>query len=114
MLIFVLRMYIRFVFATQLLVPTNFCVEKNKKKVAACLSFFLYLCKGRTDVFLKFRILANSSELWKKICRTAKVNGQLGDTLVLRCENHPDQEIKITTAKVRDPTDTGCCLHQRP
>ena len=60
-----------------------------------------------------YRILADSSELWKKICRTAKDNGQLGDTLVLRCENHPDQEIKITTAKVRNMTDTGCCLLQR-
>ena len=29
MLIFVLRMYIRFVFATQMLVPTKFCVPAN-------------------------------------------------------------------------------------
>ena len=43
MLIFVLRMYIRFVYATQLLVPANLCVERNKRKFSARLSFLLVL-----------------------------------------------------------------------
>ena len=50
------------------------------------------------------RILAASSELWRNICQTAKDHGQLGDTLVLRCETHPDQENRVTTAKVLNLT----------
>ena len=57
--------------------------------------------------FRLFRILADSSELWKNICRTAKANGQLGDSLTLRCANHPDQEVKVTSAKVHSLCATG-------
>ncbi|KAL8616358.1 hypothetical protein ACOMHN_032212 [Nucella lapillus] len=59
--------------------------------------------------FGNFRILADKSDLWKNICRTSKEHGQLGDTLELRCENHPDQEHKVNTPKDFDQVPEGGC-----
>ncbi|KAL8616355.1 hypothetical protein ACOMHN_032209 [Nucella lapillus] len=59
--------------------------------------------------FGNFRILADKSDLWRNICRTAKEHGQLGDTLELRCENHPDQETKVNTPKDFDKVPEGGC-----
>ncbi|XP_070191480.1 NFX1-type zinc finger-containing protein 1-like [Littorina saxatilis] len=69
------------------------------------------LSRARNGFFAfgNFRILADNSELWKNICRTAKENVQLGDTLVLRCENHREQEVEVITAKDFDKMPEGGC-----
>ncbi|PVD21343.1 hypothetical protein C0Q70_19516 [Pomacea canaliculata] len=43
-----------------------------------------------------FKILAEKSELWRKIVKTAKDNHQLGNSLILRCQNHPGTETKVS------------------
>ena len=72
----------------------------HRSVVCPFIHFTLLAYSYMLPVLCLFRILANSSDLWKNICQTAKDNGQLGDTLVLRCENHPGQEVDITSAKV--------------
>ncbi|KAK7497642.1 hypothetical protein BaRGS_00011037, partial [Batillaria attramentaria] len=56
--------------------------------------------KNGMYAFGNFKLLAEKSELWKSIAKTAKQHGQMSDALVLRCENHPGQEIRVSTAKV--------------
>lgn len=63
--------------------------------------------------FGNFKLMVNASasksSLWKNIVTTAKENEQLGDKLILRCENHRDQEIEIVTAKDFDKMPEGGC-----
>ncbi|KAK7497641.1 hypothetical protein BaRGS_00011036, partial [Batillaria attramentaria] len=59
--------------------------------------------------FGNFKLLAEKSELWKNITKTAKQHGQMSDVLVLRCENHPGQEIRVSTAKDFDSAPEGGC-----
>ncbi|KAK7114307.1 NFX1-type zinc finger-containing protein 1-like [Littorina saxatilis] len=69
------------------------------------------LSRARNGFFAfgNFRILADKSKLWKSICKTAGEHNQLGDQFVLRCENHPDKEIKVTKAKDFDEAPEGGC-----
>lgn len=54
------------------------------------------------NVVVSFRILTEKSELWKNIAKTAKSNQQLGDSLVLRCENHTAIETQVSKKDVRN------------
>ncbi|PVD21340.1 hypothetical protein C0Q70_19513 [Pomacea canaliculata] len=61
-----------------------------------------------------FRILAEKSELWKNIAKTAKSNQQLGDCLVLRCENHPTTETKVSNKDVYEKVWAPCVYSRTP
>ncbi|XP_076448801.1 NFX1-type zinc finger-containing protein 1-like isoform X2 [Babylonia areolata] len=90
-------------------------VRSNQEGAVGFLSTDNRVCvaisRARNGLFAigNFKILAENSQLWKKICRTAKDNGQLGDTLTLKCQNHPQQEAQIITAKDFDKMPEGGC-----
>ncbi|CAH0585816.1 unnamed protein product [Chrysodeixis includens] len=68
-------------------------------------------------IFGNMEMLKGKSELWKKIAVTLENNGSLGDKLVLRCQNHPDQVRTLTTPEDFNnlPPEGGCyekCTHQ--
>ncbi|XP_074552411.1 NFX1-type zinc finger-containing protein 1 [Halichoeres trimaculatus] len=50
-------------------------------------------------------------KLWSNIFSTLKDNGQIGHALTLRCQNHPDQEVKASCAKdFKQAPEGGCTL----
>ncbi|KAJ8721998.1 hypothetical protein PYW08_004400 [Mythimna loreyi] len=50
------------------------------------------------------------SDLWSKIATTLENNGSLGTTLILKCQNHPDQVTRISTPEDFNklPPEGGC------
>ncbi|KAK7498028.1 hypothetical protein BaRGS_00010616 [Batillaria attramentaria] len=62
--------------------------------------------------FGNFRILGEKSELWRSVVKTATEHGQMGEGLTLRCENHPDTELLVTTADdFAGAPEGGCKLN---
>lgn len=51
-------------------------------------------------IFGNIEMLKEKSELWKKIAVTLENNGSLGDTLTVKCQNHPEQVRTVSTANV--------------
>ncbi|XP_069936734.1 NFX1-type zinc finger-containing protein 1-like [Cherax quadricarinatus] len=55
-------------------------------------------------------LLCTSSELWKKIKNDLKEESSIGNSLTLRCENHPDQLTSISSGEdfVNKSPEGGC------
>lgn len=57
-------------------------------------------------------LLSNSSDLWKKVREDLQQDGCIGESLTLRCENHPDQLITVSTGDdfLAKSPEGGCLL----
>ncbi|KAK7498029.1 hypothetical protein BaRGS_00010617, partial [Batillaria attramentaria] len=59
--------------------------------------------------FGNFKILCERSKLWQKVVATAQERGQLGEAIVLRCENHPDTQIQASAPSDFSAAPEGGC-----
>ncbi|CAH0691773.1 unnamed protein product [Spodoptera exigua] len=61
-------------------------------------------------IFGNMNMLKAKSELWRKIANTLEKNESLGSQLILKCQNHPEQIIKVSTLEDFEklPPEGGC------
>ncbi|XP_022837763.1 NFX1-type zinc finger-containing protein 1-like [Spodoptera litura] len=61
-------------------------------------------------IFGNMNMLKAKSGLWREIATTLENNGSLGSQLIMKCQNHPEQRLKLSTPEdfERLPPEGGC------
>ncbi|KAJ8731482.1 hypothetical protein PYW07_004646 [Mythimna separata] len=92
-------------------------VRNNEENIIGFLGTDNRVCVALSRAKEGFYIFGNiemlktaKSGLWSKIATTLENNGSLGSTLILKCQNHPDQVTTISTPEDfnKIPPEGGC------